>query len=182
MHTTKLIRIIRRIAVWVAAIFLLWLFVRSFLESDANTRSSIIGLIVMFISGLITHYQTKKREISARHFSDKREAYTKFIDFFFEVVQLVKTKKQMEDEELIEKSMLIKKDLIVWGGPEIVELWNSFDTKAKDGSSLEEKMRMLEDILRAIRKDLGHDDSTLPHGSLVALLLIAEDKKLLLEK
>jgi len=42
-------------------------------------------------------------------------------------------------------------------------------------------MLRLDDILRAMRSDLGHDDSALPRGKLVSLILVAEERGVVLE-
>ena len=180
MNLSRTLRVIVGMLVIVAAISIVGVLVWSLRGADANTRSGVIGFIGMISVALFTHYQTKKREISARHFSDKREGYIKFVDLFFDLTQSAKANDRMPQKDLVEKLLPFKKALIIWGGPEILGLWNSFEAKANDKQSPEEMMRMLEDILRAIRSDLGHDDSALPYGSLVALILVAEDKNIVL--
>ena len=182
MNLSKTLRIIVGILFLVAALCIVAVLVWSLLRADANTRSGVIGFIGVIAVALYTHYQTKKREISARHFSDKREGYVKFVDLFFDLTQSAKTNSKMPQKELVEKLLRFKKALIIWGGPEILGLWNSFEANANDKQSPDEMMRVFEDILRAIRRDLGHDDSALPHGSLVALILVAEDKNVILDK
>ena len=180
MNLSRTLRIIVGILLIVAALSIVGVLVWSLLGADANTRSGVIGFIGMIAVALYTHYQTKKREISARHFSDKREGYIKFVDLFFDLTQSAGTNSKVPQRVLVEKFLPFKKALIIWGGPEILELWNSFEAKANDEQSPDEMMRVLEDILRAIRSDLGHDDSALPYGSLVALILVAEDKGIVL--
>lgn len=169
------------IFVIIFALLLIGLFGWSLIEADANTRSSVIGLIGMIAVGIAAHYQTKKREIAARHFSEKRKGYMTFIDLFFGITQAQKTKKHLSDKQLVQKFLPFKKALLIWGGGKIIDLWNSFEIKAISGQSPEEAMSMMEDILRAIRSDLGHDDSALQPGSLVALILVAKDKNKVLD-
>ena len=180
MNIAKILTIIGVILVLGIVGFLLWIFAWSLLEADANIKSGVIGLVSVIIVALVTHYQTKKREISARHFSAKREGYMKFIDLFFDMARSVKNNRSTSEKEMIQQMMQFKKALIVWGGQEIIEAWNSFEANVQDGQSTEKMMWTLENILKAIRKDLGHDDSTLPSGSLIALLLVTEDKRKIL--
>lgn len=162
------------------AVFLLWFFLSNLWEADANVKAGIIGFISAIAVVSFTHYYTKKREISARHFTDKRKGYMEFIDLFFEQIQLGKKNQNISQKKMIDKIALFKKSLMVWGGPEIIELWNSFELKSEEQLSGKEMMQVFEDILRAIRKDLGHDDVTLPYGNLTALILVAKDKKVAL--
>lgn len=163
-----------------SAVFLLWFFLSNLWEADANIRASVLGFIGAIAVASFTHYQTKKREISARHFTDKRKGYMEFIDLFFEQIQLGKKNQNVSQKKMVDKMALFKKSLVVWGGPEIIEVWNSFELKSTEQRSDKEMMQVFEDILRAIRKDLGHNDATLPNGNLTALILVAEDKKVAL--
>ena len=52
--------------------------------------------------------------------------------------------------------------------------------KSDNGLSPKEMIQEMEKILRAIRKDLVHDDSMLKFGSLWGLMLVAKDKKMAL--
>ncbi len=160
--------------------WLTWLFIDNFRVADAGIKASLIGLFGVISAALVTHYQTKKREINARHFSDKREAYMHMIDLLFELLLSTKKNEKLPEEKMIEKMTQFKKALIVWGGPQIIEAWNRFEIESNDGPSSEKMIHDMEKILRAIRKDLGHDDGMLKFGSLWGLLLVAKDKKLLL--
>ena len=65
----------------------------------------------------------------------------------------------------------------MWGGPEFIEAWNHYELKVDENLSSEGHILEMEKVLRAVRKDLGHNDSTLEFGNLSALLLVAKDKK-----
>ena len=96
MNTAKLPSITAWIlgsAIIIFMVFLLWVFVSNLLKADANVISSIIGLFGIVTVALVTHYKTKEREISARHFANKREGYTELINLFFDVMQSVKKTK-----------------------------------------------------------------------------------------
>ena len=178
MNTKRFIRIIKVTIALVVSI----VFIHSIWKSDANSRSILMGIIGTVLSVSYTHYKTKEREISARHFSEKRECYMKFIDLLFDVILSEKQNSDIFKETIAKQIPSFKKEMIVWGGSDIIETWNSFEMQEENNPSLEERVRMLDGILRVIRKDLGHNDSMLPHGSLVALFLATKDKKTLLSK
>ena len=87
----------------------------------------------MLSAALVTHYQTKKREINARHFADKREGYMHMIDLLFDLIMSVKKGEELSEEVMLKKIMPFKKALIVWGGPQIIEAWNQFEMKSDNG-------------------------------------------------
>jgi len=84
--------VLKRIAQVVAVVVvlgalggLLWVFVSGLLEADADTRTAVIGLVTVVTAAIVTHVRTKKREIEARHFREKGEAYLGFLDLFFDM-------------------------------------------------------------------------------------------------
>ena len=160
--------------------WLLWVFVTNIDSADPSVKAGLIGLLGMFLVALFTNYQTKKREIDARHFANKREGYTQFIDMLFDFIESSKNNKKLTEKEMLPKIILFKKALLIWGGPNTIKAWNQFEIKSSDKLAPEKALEEMEKILREIRKDLGHDDSKLESGNLLGLFLIAEDKKKLL--
>ncbi len=162
--------------------WLSWVFVVNFNVADPSVKAGLIGLLGMFLVALITNYQTRKREIDARHFVDKREGYMQFIDLLFDFIQSSRNNKNLTEKEMLPKIILFKKALLIWGGPNIIEAWNSFEIKSGNELTPEEILKEMEKVLREIRKDLGHDDSQLKFGNLSGLFIIAEDKRKLLDE
>lgn len=185
MNTAKLPGIIGWILVATLTIFTLFLlcvFVANLLKADANVKASIIGLLGIVSAALVTHYKTKEREISARHFANKREGYTELINLIFDLLQSVKNKQNMQQEELVKKMMFFKKSLMIWGGPEVIRAWNAYELKSQAQLSREETLQEFDILLKTIREDLGHDDRTLPSGNLTALILDPKAKQMVLGK
>lgn len=160
------------IAVAVGLVVSLW-------NTDPNVRSALVAAIGMFAVALLTHRHIKKREIDARHFVDKREAYMKFMDLFFDMMKGQRLKKPTKDSRLVEDLATIKKYLMVWAGAEMLDAWELFEAQAQDATSSpdpKKALMSLDSLLRAIRKDLGHNDTLLDPGALVSMILKSEDK------
>jgi len=66
--------------------WLLWVFVTSINDVNTSIKAGLIGIFGAFALGGLAHYQTKKREIEARHFADKREGYMHIINLIFDFV------------------------------------------------------------------------------------------------
>ena len=78
--------------------------------------------------------------------------------------------------------MMFKKELIIWGGHEVIRSWNDFEIESeKPNRDPNIILAAMEHVLRAIRKDLGHNDRQLKFGSLFGLLILAKDKNILLK-
>ena len=176
----KVIRFTGVFLLIVSVLFCIGVLIWSLFKADANTRSAVIGAIGVITVAMITHYKTRNREIAARHFADKRDGYMKFMDLLFDMIVMTKKNRKFDNEELLKRYIPIKKAIMIWGGPNLIEEWNFFETAPEQVQTSEQALFMFEKILRAIRLDLGHDDSSLPPGSLIAMILIAKDKDMVL--
>ena len=181
---SNVLKILSYIAVLVFIVvgaWLSWIFLTNINSADPSVKAGLIGLLGMFLVALITNYQTKKREIDARHFTERRKGYEQFVNLLFDFIESSKNNKNLTEKEMLPQIILFKKALLIWGGPNIIKAWNQFEIKSSDKLPPEKALEEMEKILKEIRKDLGHDDSKLESGNLLGLFLIAEDKKKLLE-
>ena len=178
----KIITYFVAVATLLFSVWMTWVFVKSVGKADDSIKAGLIGIFGMLSVTLVVHYQTKKREINARHFADKRDGYMHLIDLIFELLFSIKAGKSLSEKTMQVKMIKFKKSLLVWGGPEIIEAWNQYELKADENLPSVEYILEMENVLRAVRKDLGHNDSTLKFGSLSALFLLAKEKKKVIGK
>ena len=165
------------IVLFVVTVPLVILLVSTWKSADANTRFGVVaamtGLMGTVVGASTTHYQTKKREIASRHFAEKREAYMEFVDLLFTMAGRGKRPSQQQ----LENRMLdFRKGLLVWGGSDVFKVWNLIEENPRGEASNVEALKRLDEILRRIRLDLGHDDSSLGVGELADFLLVAKDR------
>ena len=154
-------------------------FIFTLLKAEPGIQSGILALIGVAGSGIIAHRSAKKREIEARHFSEKREGYKAFIDTIFDALLAEKIgKKPLTDKELARRLFEHKKTLMTWADADAIKMWNEAERNFVDVANKAplEILLMWDKLLRAMRKDLGKDDSQLDDGDLVSLVLLAEDK------
>ncbi len=104
------------------------------------------------------------------------------IDLIFDFVVNAKNDEDLGESQMLEKIIPFKKALLVWGSPDTIEAWSQFEVVSGKNPTNETIVKEMEILLRAIRKDLGHDDSKLQFGSILALLIVAEDKEMLFSK
>ena len=163
----------------VAAVIMFVVLVVGLWNADPNVRSALLAAIGMFLVGIWSHRQIKKREIDARHFVHKRDAYMQFMDLFFKLMRGQRLKKTTKDSQLVDSLSTIKKHLMIWSGPEMLDAWEKFEDETQESVSNPDPKDVLvrfDNLLRAIRKDLGHDDTLLAPGALVSMILKSEDK------
>jgi hypothetical protein len=175
----KLFRIIFSLLFLVSFIWLIIAFIRSSFEVQAGILS-FIGTVCI---ATYNHVQTKKREIEARHFNQKRETYMHYINLLFGLIQEQKkgkiAKTNLSQQQMVQM-MNFKKELLVWGSPEVIQAYYQFENFCDPESEGEDSIKSLlasNKLFKALRKDLGHDDSILGPIDLIGLILKPESKR-----
>jgi hypothetical protein len=178
---SKLFQFASVVLIFVLLLGIVFFFGKTFLDSSSEVQAGIISFIGVMLVALYTHSTTKKREITARHFTEKRKVYLHFIGFIFQLFEAQKKTGGMKESELIKEMTKFKQNLLVWGSADVINAYNDFENanevlenNQQDTSTV---FFIVEKLYRAIRQDLGHDDSNLPNGELVGLTLNAESKK-----
>lgn len=168
-------------AIWIVVIF-----VRSFSETDPTVKASIIAGVGAVAAALWTQTRIRKREREARLYDKKLGAYQELVNLYFDMIGQNRQQggprnkgRSVTQRDLQKAMMNCKKAFIMWASADFIREWNHLEIQNDEGhhrSDLERTL-MFDSILRLIRKDLGHDDSTLPAGSLIATILVTSDKK-----
>jgi hypothetical protein len=169
------------VALLAGLVLLGWIFVQTLLASSPSVQAGIISFISAVGVALYTHSRTQKREIEARHFAEKRAVYLHFIGFIFSYFEAQREDRVVTEDELIKEMSKFQQNLLVWGSPEVITAYNNFGTASEQlaGDQNQETSSVLvvvDELYRAMRKDLGHNDSSLIKGELVGLMLNAEGK------
>ena len=179
----------KKISGWVLVVFLIvlsgwiiWTFILNFMEASPNVKAGLLGAGGAVVAALIANYLTRKRDIASRHFDDKRKGYMHFIDLYFDILSAQKNGKNLASIDMEGRILEFKKALMVWGGHELIEMWNRYEIESDPANANDDNPQQrifdMDKVLRAIRKDLGHRDSSLQDGELVGLMI--SDKENLL--
>ncbi len=170
----KNLGIILAVALLVVGVWLLYEFVLFFIGADNDIKAALIGVFGVTFAALFSHYFAQKREIDSRLFSQKVKAYEGIFDLIFELLKGVKKDEAMSEEEMLDRAMVIKRDLMIWAGSDVLKAWRMFELESSKGSAAN-VFRPMERIFRALRKELGHRDITLADGDMVKWLVQASD-------
>ena len=147
-----------------------------FLAADDNVKAGIVSAAALLFAAILTNYYAREREILARQFQAKRDAYEEIFDLVVDMLKSTKSGRSIPERELRQRAFSLKRGLMIWGSAPVVEQWNKIEKKVSSERPIE-TARLMEAMFRAVRKDLGHDDSHLRFGELTSLFVIAEDKE-----
>ncbi len=159
-----------------------WYIYSNFQNFNPNIIATIAAALIGGFFALKGYSETKKREIAAHHFIGKKNAYTNFIKLLLDIMIAHKEdtplpKEGLSKEEAITKIREFKQLLIAWGGTDMINAYNNYVIKTSLDITDEERYLLTEDLLCAIRKDLGHDNAKLKRGEIVKMFSDGEVKE-----
>lgn len=151
----------------------LWVSVQ---ESQVSTGIITAAATVLAAVGAVTVSQqlTKAREVSESHRPQKIDLYTRFIKKVMEVIY--KYDKDKSEDAMIKDAGLEKffqdfaTDLVIWGSHGVIRAYAKFRQASKNGGKLNSVV-VMDEVIRAMRKDLGHSDWVLKPGELIKTFL-----------
>ena len=143
----------------------------------AGLLAAAATITVSLISVLISKHLDRKALI-ANHLREKKvPTYEKIIRFIFEITFASKLgKKPPAEKEVIKFFAEITQELVIWGSDEILIAFYKFRTESMNIEELTNKEPLavlftFEDLLLAIRKDLGHKNSNISGGKILGLFV-----------
>jgi hypothetical protein len=180
----KWINAIGVLAVVLAAACSLWLlislaseFVSWILAQESEIAASLIAtlgsVLAASLAYIVGQERSKSRDIAEAHRPRKVELYDPFLTYMLDFMQ--KSAKGGSPANLNDNPELLKvfttftKDLMLWGSPDVIQAWSRF--RDDGGGSGVGAVAKFDDLIRAIRRDLGHNSWLLPRGSFVRLVI-----------
>ena len=137
---------------------------------------TFIALIAGLLPAIIFWRLQIRREEKEHHNWLLRNKKAYLIDFVDNLSKTLHNKgTEAEKEKKISESLKsFTPALVVWGTPDMITAWNELGkNELKDANN---SIRMAEQLLRMIRKELGHDDSGLRKGEVMSIFIKGDEK------
>lgn len=129
----------------------------------AGMLAASATVFVSVISVLVAKRLEYKATLAKEHREKKIPFYEEFVDFVFRIALSEKLGLEpLTEREMIQQAAKFTQNLIVWGADDVIDAWFRFRNKSvnSDGSGVA-VMFEIENLLLAIRKDLGHENKGL---------------------
>lgn len=149
---------------------------------DSTLSTGIIAasttVIVSVISILISKHLETKTLTNNSIREKKIPIYEKIINFIFKIAFADKLgQKPPSEKEMIEFFTETTRTLVVWGSNDMIRAFSKFREGAVEKSP-NEILFVVEDLMFAIRKDLGHEAKKLKRGDILRLYVNDIDQHL----
>ena len=144
------------------------------LESDIAVAviAASASISVSLISLVVSKYLESKAAIIQEIRAKKIPIYEELISVLMRFVFAQKLGLEpMSESELMKFMAEFTEKITVWGSDDVIKAWRKFRLSAGGGSNPQSILFVYEDMLLAIRKDLGHKNSGFKKGTLLGLFV-----------
>ena len=141
-------------------------------DVSANVKAGVLASFGVVGAAIVTHLLTKKREIDARHFPEKREAYEAMLGTIVDIFLAKPLGKKLDQKKLATDLVKHKKKAAIWADHDLLLWWIRMSERDVGDLSNREAALEFDKLIRAIRDELGKDDDDLDEGDLISLFLI----------
>lgn len=156
--------------------YAIYLFFREIIQlysaADAELKLGVVTAFGSALAFIINNAIQSSRERRSRLFEAKREAYGSFFAAFTSFFHKIGIGEDIAADEMVTAIQKLSTDVMTWGSAETINAFNQYQrANANSTNDNNELFSRTEKFLRALRKDLGHGDSSLQKLALTKVLL-----------
>lgn len=132
----------------------------------AAAATVVVSVMSVLVAKRIEHRSILLKE----HREKKTPFYEEMVKFIFRIAFADKLElKPLTEKEMVKQMASFTENLVVWGSDDVVKAWVSFRAKSVEGfgDSPSGVLFEIENLLLAIRKDLGHANKGLSRGKIL---------------
>ncbi|MEQ8855080.1 hypothetical protein [Gimesia sp.] len=132
-------------------------------------------IIVTVLSVVLSRYYETRSAIEKEHRDNKIPVYEDLLKFMFKIFMGTKTGNPVSEKEMIDFMSKFNQVAMVWASDDVLSAWIKFRSTSMDEEQTKNNpirlMVVFEDLIREIRKDLGHKNKNLTNGKILSLFV-----------
>ena len=137
-------------------------------------------VIVSVVSVSLSRYSETRIAVLKENREKKMPVYEKLIGFLFRIVYGSKLGQEPSYKEVLDFFASFTQEFMVWDADDVVKCYVAFRRHSLSAGKPAELVLLYEDLVRAIRKDLGHKNKGLRKGDILSIFV--NDVETLLRK
>lgn len=139
-----------------------------------------VNIVGVVISGIVAHTFTKRRENSARQFLCKHECYEGVMQILADILKPIMLGRESDDKQkkgVLKRFLDVKVKLLIWSGKDVLNAVHAAFPVGVRNLNEENIECRFENLIRAMRKELGHNDKRIAEGCIIRLLIKNDGRK-----
>lgn len=157
-----------------AAIWMFQQFASWYEHSSDAIKTGVLAAVPVVTVAILGYFANKaietKRSVEQLLRPKKLELYEEFIDFLMTIFGNEKVRKRPSEAETVRFFSDKTPKLMTFASNGVIEKWGKLRIGLNKGSD-EEKMFLIEDTIREIRNDLGHEKKGFHKGDILRLFI-----------
>lgn len=153
-------------------------------EIDPTIAAAIIAgcsTVIISIAGILVQKSKEQRiNIQVEHRNKVAPIYEEFIDNIFSKLLFADNlgNERLSQQELVKVVAGFTQKILIWGSNDVINAYNNFrkESNLKSDNPSVNTLFTIEELLLAIRKDLGHPTKGFRRGQLLRLFVNDLDK------
>ena len=113
---------------------------------------SINCVVLTSIVAKTLEFRQRRREYL---YQKREQPYADFVGVVYKIQEAAKTKEKYSQEEILADMMSFSEKLTLWGSNRVIKKWLKFRALSGDEEEPSNVLYIMEDILYAMRKDMG---------------------------
>ncbi|QDG49288.1 hypothetical protein FIV42_00625 [Persicimonas caeni] len=141
-------------------------------ELEPKITAALVAGVATVLVAVWTKYRETMHEVEVDLRKRRIEVYENLLEVIFDMYRKQQKDEPVDQEGLADRVAAFTRDLTLWGSDDIVRAWQEIQLKESHGAYEgfnEERVVDLDKLLLAIRRDSGHQDTTLGPGDLTSL-------------
>jgi hypothetical protein len=150
----------------------------AFAALDKTLAAAIIAasatVIVSVTTVVLGNVYASRIQVQKENRDRKIPVYEHLLTFFFRFMNSEKTGEVFDEVELVKFGQEFNRQFMVWGSDAVVSAyvkWRMYITRQTSPPDPKESLFLLEDLIFAIRRDLGYKNNGLTAGDILAVFV-----------
>ena len=182
-RTTNAIILVGGIAVLLAIIGAIYglgsALISAFSGLDAKFGAALVvaaGTVIVSVMSVVVSRFLETRTTIRKELREKKiPVYEDLISFMFKILMASKTGDEVTEQDMLKFMSDFTQRSMVWASDDVLNAWIKFRGASTNEAEIIKNpfllMFVYEDLIRAIRKDLGHKNKDLSQGKLLSLFI-----------
>jgi hypothetical protein len=162
---------------FLGGVWIVWRVISSMEGEVAAALVTASATALVSVFGIVYNKRwDRKRQIREEHRKKKIPVYEEFMEFWFEILTATKTGEEISEEEMLNSMIDFTHHVMIWGSDDFVKSFGHWKTTVgsledAEGSHEVEQLGLFEDLVLAMRRDLGHKNEGFERGDFLRLFI-----------